>query len=87
MGTGIRDISGDELRLFGESLPAWSASAPNSTRVPSSSTDVMRLLRGDFGASYIWDARKSGGSTRRSISTWRRAIFAATKIGISSAIR
>ena len=86
MATVIRDISGNELRLFGDIVARLERLGPDIDARSIIFLDVMRLLRGDFGASYVWDRAKTG-STRRLASTWIRAIFAATRIGISSAIQ
>jgi DNA-binding CsgD family transcriptional regulator len=56
MATVIRDITGSELRLFGDIVARLERLGPESDARSVIFLDVMRLLRGDFGASYIWDA-------------------------------
>ncbi len=58
MGTVIRDISGSELRLFGDIVARLERLGPELDARALIFMDVVRLLRGDFAASYIWDARK-----------------------------
>src|ERR1700677_1779950 len=59
MATVIRDISGDELRLFGDIVARLERLGPELDARAVIFNDVMRLLRSDFGASYIWDPRKN----------------------------
>jgi DNA-binding CsgD family transcriptional regulator len=59
MGTVIRDITGDELRLFGDIVARLERLGPEVDTRATIFMDVMRLLRGDFGASYVWNSRKS----------------------------
>jgi DNA-binding CsgD family transcriptional regulator len=59
MATVIRDISGTELRLFGDIVARLERLGPDIDARSVVFTDVMRLLRGDFGASYVWDSRKN----------------------------
>jgi len=56
--TVIRDITGDELRLFGDIVARLERLGPDVDARSVIFADVIRLLRGDFGASYIWDSRK-----------------------------
>jgi DNA-binding CsgD family transcriptional regulator len=58
MATAIRDITGGELSLFGDIIARLERLGPESDARSVIFLDVMRLLRGDFGASYVWDARK-----------------------------
>lgn len=58
MATVIRDISGSELRLFGDIVARLERIGPELDARSVIFLDVMRLLRGDFGASYVWDSRK-----------------------------
>jgi DNA-binding CsgD family transcriptional regulator len=58
MGIAIRDISGDELRLFGDIVARLERLGPELDARTLIFADVMRLLRGDFGASYVWDPRQ-----------------------------
>src|ERR1700677_1793541 len=58
MGTVIRDITGDELRLFGDIVARLERLGPDVDARSVIFADVMRLLRGDFGASYVWHSRK-----------------------------
>ena len=59
MATAIRDITGSELSLFGDIVARLERLGPESDARSVIFLDVMRLLRGDFGASYVWDARKN----------------------------
>jgi DNA-binding CsgD family transcriptional regulator len=59
MATVIRDISGTELRLFGDIVARLERLGPEIDARSVIFLDVMRLLRSDFGASYVWDARKN----------------------------
>ena len=59
MATAIRDITGGELSLFGDIVARLERLGPESDARSVIFLDVMRLLRGDFGASYVWDARKN----------------------------
>jgi DNA-binding CsgD family transcriptional regulator len=58
MTTAIRDISGDELRLFGDIVARLERLGPEIDARSVVFLDVVRLLRGDFAASYVWDSRK-----------------------------
>ena len=58
MDTVIREITGDELRLFGDIVARLERLGPDVDARSVIFADVMRLLRGDFGASYVWDSRK-----------------------------
>ena len=57
--TAIRDVSGSELRLFGDIVARLERLGPDTDARTIIFNDVIRLLRGDFGASYVWDARKN----------------------------
>jgi DNA-binding CsgD family transcriptional regulator len=59
MNTVIRDITGGELRLFGDIVARLERLGADDDARSIIFIDVMRLLRGDFGASYIWNARKN----------------------------
>jgi hypothetical protein len=59
MATAIRDVSGSELRLFGDIVARLERLGPESDARSHVFTDVMHLLRSDFGASYVWNARKN----------------------------
>lgn len=58
MGTVIRDVSSDELRLFGDIVARLERLGPGHDLRAAILTDVVRLVRGDFAASYVWDARR-----------------------------
>jgi DNA-binding CsgD family transcriptional regulator len=58
MDTVIRDISGSELKLFGEIVARLERLGPETDARATVFLDVVRLLRGDFAASYVWDAAK-----------------------------
>ena len=57
--TVIRDVSGSELRLFGEIVARLERLGAETDARAGIFNDVIRLLRGDFGASYVWNARKN----------------------------
>jgi DNA-binding CsgD family transcriptional regulator len=59
MATAIRDVTGSELRLFGDIVARLERLGPESDARAVIFMDVMRLLRSDFGASYVWNPRKS----------------------------
>ena len=59
MATPVRDVTGSELRLFGDIVARLELLGPESDARAVIFLDVIRLLRGDFGASYVWDARKN----------------------------
>jgi DNA-binding CsgD family transcriptional regulator len=59
MATAIRDVTGSELRLFGDIVARLERLGPESDARSVVFTDVIRLLRSDFGASYVWNAGKS----------------------------
>jgi len=59
MDTVIRDISGSELRLFGDIVARLERLGPELDARAVIFMDVVRLLRGDFAASYVWDPRRS----------------------------
>jgi hypothetical protein len=52
--TVIRDVSGSELRLFGEIVARLERLGAETDARAVIFNDVIRLLRGDFGASYVW---------------------------------
>ncbi len=54
----IRDVSVDELRLFGDIVARLERLGPVIDARAVIFLDVMRLLRGDFGASYVWNSPK-----------------------------
>lgn len=54
--TNIRDLTSDDLRLFGEIVVRLERLDPETDLRPVVLADLMRLLRADFGASYIWRA-------------------------------
>lgn len=58
MGSIIRDVSSQELRLFGDIVARLERLGPECDARASILTDVVRLVRGDFAASYVWDAGK-----------------------------
>ena len=56
----IRDITSGELALFGD-IVGRLARLPSSADVRVSVfSDIVRLLRADFGASYVWQAATGG---------------------------
>src|SRR5262249_52419721 len=59
MATAIRDVTGSELRLFGDIVARLERLGPESDARAVIFMDVMRLLLSDFGASYVWNARKN----------------------------
>lgn len=56
METVIRDISLNELRLFGDIVSRLERLDSDRDARMLVFLDVVRLLRGDFGASYVWHA-------------------------------
>lgn len=54
----IRDINGGELRLFGDIVARLERLGAELDARAVIFTDVVRLLRGDFAASYVWDSCK-----------------------------
>ena len=58
MATVIRDVSVKELRLFGDIVARLERLGPDIDARAVIFLDVMRLLGGDFGASYVWNSRK-----------------------------
>jgi DNA-binding CsgD family transcriptional regulator len=52
--TNIRDVTSDDLRLFGEIVARLERLDPEEDLRPAVLSDLMRLLRADFGASYVW---------------------------------
>lgn len=54
--TRIRDITSEDLKLFGEIVLRLERLDPNVDLRPAVLSDLMRLLRADFGASYVWHA-------------------------------
>jgi DNA-binding CsgD family transcriptional regulator len=54
----IRDIDSNELRLFGEIVARLERLGPERDTRGAIFMDVMRLLRSDFGASYVFDPHK-----------------------------
>lgn len=59
MASVVRDVSGSELRLFGDIVARLERLGPDTDARTIIFNDMIRLLRGDFGASYVWDARKN----------------------------
>jgi DNA-binding CsgD family transcriptional regulator len=59
MATVVRDITGGELRLFGDIVARLERLGPDTDARAAVFADIMGLLRGDYGASYVWDARKN----------------------------
>ena len=53
MAAVIRDVSGGELRLFGDIVARLERLGPETDARAVIFNDVIRLLRGDFGASYV----------------------------------
>ncbi|MBR1217216.1 response regulator transcription factor [Bradyrhizobium sp. U87765 SZCCT0131] len=52
--TTIRDVTSDELQLFGAIVGRLERLTPEVDLRAAVLGDVIRLLRADFGASYIW---------------------------------
>ncbi len=59
MATVIRDVTGSELWLFGDIVARLERLGPASDARAVIFNDVIRLLRGDFAASYVWNPRKN----------------------------
>src|SRR5271154_7088576 len=54
--TQIRDVTSEDLHIFGEIVGRLERLDPEADLRPAVLADLMRLLRADFGASYIWRA-------------------------------
>ncbi|MDE1972637.1 MAG: helix-turn-helix transcriptional regulator [Hyphomicrobiales bacterium] len=59
MDNVIRDISTSEISLFGDIVARLERLGPETDARATIFLDVVRLLRGDFAASYVWDVAKS----------------------------
>src|SRR4029077_4277954 len=59
MATVIRDVSGSELRLFGEIVARLERLGAGTDARAVIFNDGIRLCRGDFAGSYVWNARKN----------------------------
>jgi DNA-binding CsgD family transcriptional regulator len=53
---GIRDITSGELALFGDIVGRLASLPPTADVRVSVFSDIVRLVRADFGASYVWQA-------------------------------
>jgi DNA-binding CsgD family transcriptional regulator len=58
MGGVIRDIDAGELRLFGNIIARLERLGPEYDARAAVLTDIVRLVRGDYAASYVWDSEK-----------------------------
>lgn len=58
MATMIRDISSDELRLFGNIVAHLQCLEPGTDARAAVLGDIVRLVRGDFAGSYVWNPQK-----------------------------
>ncbi|MDR3467765.1 MAG: LuxR C-terminal-related transcriptional regulator [Xanthobacteraceae bacterium] len=54
--THIRDVTSEDLRVFGEIVARLQRLDPETDLRAAVLADLMRLLRADFGASYIWSS-------------------------------
>jgi len=54
----IRDITSSELRQFGEIVARLARLPPSADVRAGVFEDIVRLVRADFGASYVWQAGK-----------------------------
>jgi len=52
----IRDITRNELKLFGEIVGRLASLPPTADVRVSIFGDIVRLVRADFGASYVWQS-------------------------------
>jgi DNA-binding CsgD family transcriptional regulator len=52
----IRDITSRELSLFGDIVGRLASLPPTADVRVTIFSDIVRLLRSDFGASYVWQA-------------------------------
>jgi hypothetical protein len=59
MRTVIRDITSDELHLFGDIVARLERFGQECDARAAVLADIVRLIRGDFAASYVWDAGKN----------------------------
>ena len=55
----IRDITSSELALFGDIAGRLASLLPTADVRASVFTDIVRLVRADFGASFVWQAATS----------------------------
>lgn len=55
----IRDITSGELRLFGDVVARLARLPPSADVRAGVFEDIVRLVRADFGASYVWQADRS----------------------------
>ncbi|HEY5211232.1 MAG TPA: helix-turn-helix transcriptional regulator [Stellaceae bacterium] len=58
MSTVIRDISSDELHLFGDIAARLECLEPEFDARAAVLADIVRLIRGDFAGSFVWNAAK-----------------------------
>lgn len=52
--TAIRDLTSEDLQIFGEIVARLERLDPETGLRPAVLVDLMKLLRADFGASYLW---------------------------------
>ncbi len=55
MGVSVRDITADELRLFGSIIARLEGAETEADARAAVLEDIVRLARADFGASYVWN--------------------------------
>lgn len=59
MAAVIRDLTSDELSLFGRIVAKLTCAAESGVETRNSVfRDMIRLLRADFGASYVWNEER-----------------------------
>lgn len=59
MDACVRDITADELRLFGSIVARLEAIETEADARAAVLADIVRLTRADFGASYVWQAAQN----------------------------
>ncbi|PLP57966.1 LuxR family transcriptional regulator [Mesorhizobium loti] len=58
MGVVVRDITSDEIRLYGDIVARLERVGPGADARGDVLADIIRLTRSDFGASYVWNDGK-----------------------------
>ena len=58
MSVVMRDITSDEIRLYGDIVARLERIGPGADARGDVLSDIIRLTRSDFGASYVWNDGK-----------------------------
>lgn len=59
MAIAIRDITSDEIRLFGDIVARLERLGPETDVRAAVLEDIVRLVRADFAGSYIWNRERN----------------------------